>query len=675
MAEANVDIIVNAVDNASGVFKNLGNTMMSIAGAAWEIGDAFNIADMPDWVSRLMSRDADGKLDDISKAALKSWNAMGAVLQMEMKIVQQIVEWGIEGAGVNRQLAISDQLIGSLGGNSQAFYSAVVDGARGTVNEFQIMETTNKAILAGLFKDTEQAYEFSAAIKTLSDAYGEDYQQMYESAVIGTSRGTGFWLSRLGISVPDKKVMEDYYKSINNINGELTLWQQKQAIMEYVINRSLPSMDALNNRTLTTADLWEQAGAGISEGWTRFKMGIDQLSTGPMITNIALLGGAIKLFGLEFDNISKKGANLSTFGNTILGIMKGSESALEVLTKLQDRIRELQGGEESDITRGASPEELASIMEANEALRETYAPDSIRDAWIQGEKDAIAVAKEKIAQDEFQIATFQKLAEAKAEFEKTWADAMRESRKKDREAGVNQAWEEWNDNINEATFSLMEMAGVSYEVMTEVAFKMGEVDQNAILMVAAFREIQNMPLGFETKANIIFNIVEAFKEGGDIDAGELREIIQQKIWDATHETILVGGETWEVPIVFSGEGVSSFDIASNVTWIPDIESMIATKSAAESTFTDITRYVKYIPLTINSINKQHGGDVLSGEAYTVGETGPELFIPNTRGQIIPHTEIGKISDRNQAYNFYNKVTFVVSGGEVDMAKLMKQMRV
>ena len=48
-----------------------------------------------------------------------------------------------------------------------------------------------------------------------------------------------------------------------------------------------------------------------------------------------------------------------------------------------------------------------------------------------------------------------------------------------------------------------------------------------------------------------------------------------------------------------------------------------------------------------SNKKESGGPVQSGQEYLVGETGPELFVPNTSGQIITNTNLKSITeDRN-----------------------------
>jgi hypothetical protein len=38
--------------------------------------------------------------------------------------------------------------------------------------------------------------------------------------------------------------------------------------------------------------------------------------------------------------------------------------------------------------------------------------------------------------------------------------------------------------------------------------------------------------------------------------------------------------------------------------------------------------------------KQHGGPVSAYSPYIVGEAGPELFVPNTSGRIVPNNQLG-----------------------------------
>ena len=51
----------------------------------------------------------------------------------------------------------------------------------------------------------------------------------------------------------------------------------------------------------------------------------------------------------------------------------------------------------------------------------------------------------------------------------------------------------------------------------------------------------------------------------------------------------------------------------------------------------VTHMVNYDERTAQTRGRQAGGPVTKGTAYTVGEAGPETFVPNTSGRIIPHS--------------------------------------
>ena len=49
--------------------------------------------------------------------------------------------------------------------------------------------------------------------------------------------------------------------------------------------------------------------------------------------------------------------------------------------------------------------------------------------------------------------------------------------------------------------------------------------------------------------------------------------------------------------------------------------------------------------------KQHGGSVSAGSPYVVGEAGPEMFVPNTSGNIIPNNQMGAEAGGEVTVNF------------------------
>jgi phage-related minor tail protein len=72
--------------------------------------------------------------------------------------------------------------------------------------------------------------------------------------------------------------------------------------------------------------------------------------------------------------------------------------------------------------------------------------------------------------------------------------------------------------------------------------------------------------------------------------------------------------------------------------------------------------------------KASGGPVSSGSPYVVGEKGPELFVPNSSGSIIPNSKMGSGSSGAGGTNV--NVTYNIASGvsRSDLAPILEQQR-
>ncbi len=69
------------------------------------------------------------------------------------------------------------------------------------------------------------------------------------------------------------------------------------------------------------------------------------------------------------------------------------------------------------------------------------------------------------------------------------------------------------------------------------------------------------------------------------------------------------------------------------------------------------------------IGKARGGPVWGATPYVVGERGPELFVPNQNGQVVPNNQLG-----GSNVTFYGDAYFAIDR-ELTAQDIMKQMRV
>jgi hypothetical protein len=77
---------------------------------------------------------------------------------------------------------------------------------------------------------------------------------------------------------------------------------------------------------------------------------------------------------------------------------------------------------------------------------------------------------------------------------------------------------------------------------------------------------------------------------------------------------------------------------------------------------------------LQNMFKASGGPVTSGSPYVVGEKGPELFVPNSSGSIIPNSKMG--SGSGDAGGTSVNVTYNIASGvsRSDLAPILEQQR-
>ena len=77
---------------------------------------------------------------------------------------------------------------------------------------------------------------------------------------------------------------------------------------------------------------------------------------------------------------------------------------------------------------------------------------------------------------------------------------------------------------------------------------------------------------------------------------------------------------------------------------------------------------------LQNMFKASGGPVTSGSPYVVGEKGPELFVPNSSGSIIPNSKMGSGSSGAGGTNV--NVTYNIASGvsRSDLAPILEQQR-
>ena len=116
--------------------------------------------------------------------------------------------------------------------------------------------------------------------------------------------------------------------------------------------------------------------------------------------------------------------------------------------------------------------------------------------------------------------------------------------------------------------------------------------------------------------------------------GFLKETIKQ----ITTAIMKEAGKAWEaIKQIIIGKVQEAYDAV-----VGKFRDMITALKKTIKYFYDnpIIRIIKTIKKTVGgTTSRQFGGPVSAGSAYTVGEVGPELFVPDVSGTIIPNNRI------------------------------------
>jgi len=128
-----------------------------------------------------------------------------------------------------------------FGVGSEEIIERVKEATRGTVSNMDIIQ---KAVKAGSLIGKESMGDFGANFtrmatlaKKASRATGQDVEFMFESLVTGVGRASPMILDNLGIVLKTGVVYSDYAESLGKTANELTIVEQKTAILNAVLEQ------------------------------------------------------------------------------------------------------------------------------------------------------------------------------------------------------------------------------------------------------------------------------------------------------------------------------------------------------------------------------------------------------------------------------------------------------
>lgn len=211
-----------------------------------------------------VNRDLHG-MESSSNLLEKAVGALG--ISLGIGLVKQLAATGMELA---RTAAYADDVkmsFGELakegGSSGTTLLNSLRKASSGAIADSELMLTANRAMLLGVANNVDDLGKLMDVARVRSNAMGLTTQQAFDNIVTGIGRNSPMILDNLGIVIDSSKAYEDYAKSINKSAKELTDQEQKQAMINAVIQQSAGLVQSVSDQGGDAASKFERMDAAI----------------------------------------------------------------------------------------------------------------------------------------------------------------------------------------------------------------------------------------------------------------------------------------------------------------------------------------------------------------------------------------------------------------------------
>jgi len=298
MANYNAEIIVSAIDNASGSFSKISNNLKGIGASAKKFGQGIkNFA---------------GTTLDFAKKAGIAIGAIGTATVLMAKRGGKVLD-------------IQKGFIRGFGKDVEKNLDRLRYAAKGTITDFDLMQSANRSALLGVTKDSGKLAKLLEVARVRGKEMGTTTTQAFNDIVTGIGRTQPLILDNLGIQIPNalKKTMKG-----------MTEAQKKQVLMNAVIKDGQRILKAYKGDT-------ENASDGITRFTTTIANIRDEIAVkmAPAVSRaMDFLADALGSF---FESLKRwYSENKDTIDAFVRGIKDGFKKLYEWGKKAWDGIKE-----------------------------------------------------------------------------------------------------------------------------------------------------------------------------------------------------------------------------------------------------------------------------------------------------------------------------------------------
>lgn len=557
-----------------------------------------------------------------------------AVALAVKKVFETLFEWGELAAGNERLMESGRLMATSYGQSMDTIVAKVREASLNTVSDMDIIKSANKAMMLGVSGSASQLANLMEIAAFKGRAMGISTTQAFDDMTRGVGRMSPMILDNLGIIVDAETTYKDYAESVGKATSDLTRQEKQQALLTKVLKEG--------NAQLAAAGGLADDGAAAYERLTAAKENFKNVTA-------AWLGLDSRAADSVANLLSSETRRMQFYVDVKKALEAGNITYLEyasIVTDFSYRIIDVATAEKE--LHDATGETVSIMYESRLAVSEG------RDAIAGMGTAAVLTAEEIDAMDKALQAA-----------NKNTIDSAIELTKKNKD--FYQSQEDIKRGISELEAEKAKVYPGDVARMDEINAKIDEQKQKYTDSAIEFKNSMTEKLAMMTIEKIAmedgvagFSAAEmekaqaVLKTLGVVSGSALDEqLAMEKLSAAVADGKIPVEALGEIMQRVMADGViSAGEVASAINSLPDHTIKVNVEYSDPGSGRTYLRGGRAL-----------GGPVTGGVPVIVGENGPEVFMPNSNGQIIPNNKLGNFSGGTKAggaVNVYLNVASAVS---------------
>ncbi|MEE9401259.1 MAG: hypothetical protein V3V32_04490 [Dehalococcoidia bacterium] len=206
------------------------------------------------------------------KSAKGSLRSFASDLQKTSKVISGAAAViGVLGIAAVKQAAATEEVRGAFnrlakdfGANADSMLKALDKAAVGTVSDYDLMLTANKAMALGVGRNVEEMATLLEIARLKGKAFGRTTTEAFNDIAIGIGRQSRLILDNIGIIVDVETANKRYADSLGKTVKQLTDAETRQAFLNTVLEEGRAQLAAAGEIGISTAEKFQRLQATVA---------------------------------------------------------------------------------------------------------------------------------------------------------------------------------------------------------------------------------------------------------------------------------------------------------------------------------------------------------------------------------------------------------------------------